>query len=137
MALVDSTVWIDLLRGNDSPAVLTLRRLLAEGQAVTAPVILQEVLQGASSPANLQRLREHFLALPMVEPAPGGVTHAAAGELYARCRWQGVTPRSPHDCLIAQLAIEHDLSLLHDDRDFVALAGIDGRLRLMVVAPVS
>ena len=137
MALVDSTVWIDLLRGNDSPAVLTLRRLLAEGQAVTAPVILQEVLQGASSPANLQRLREHFLALPMVEPAPGGVTHAAAGELYARCRWQGVTPRSPHDCLIAQLAIEHDLSLLHDDRDFVALAGMDGRLRLMVVAPVS
>lgn len=137
MALVDSTVWIDLLRGNDSPAVMTLRRLLAEGQAVTAPVILQEVLQGASSPANLQRLREHFLALPMVEPAPGGVTHAAAGELYARCRWQGVTPRSPHDCLIAQLAIEHDLPLLHDDRDFVALAGIDGRLRLMVVAPVS
>lgn len=137
MALVDSTVWIDLLRGNDSPAVMTLRRLLAEGQAVTAPVILQEVLQGASSPANFQRLREHFLALPMVEPAPGGVTHAAAGELYARCRWQGVTPRSPHDCLIAQLAIEHDLPLLHDDRDFVALAGIDGRLRLMVVAPVS
>ena len=137
MALVDSTVWIDLLRGNDSPAVMTLRRLLAEGQAVTAPVILQEVLQGASSPANFQRLREHFLALPMVEPAPGGLTHAAAGELYARCRWKGVTPRSPHDCLIAQLAVEHDLPLLHDDRDFVALAGIDGRLRLMVVAPVS
>ena len=137
MALVDTTVWIDLLRGRDSPAVRTLRRLLAEGQAVTAPVIVQEVLQGASSPANLQRLREHFLALPMVEPAPGGLTHAAAGELYARCRWQGVTPRSPHDCLIAQLAIEHNVPLLHDDRDFVALAEVDGRLRLMAVAPVS
>ena len=137
MALVDTTVWIDLLRGRDSPAVLTLRRLLVEGRAITAPVILQEVLQGASSPARLQRLREHFLALPMVEPAPGGLTHAAAGELYARCRWQGVTPRSPHDCLIAQLAIEHDVPLLHDDRDFVALAEVDGRLRLMVVAPVS
>jgi len=131
MVLVDTTVWIDLLRGHDTPAVATLRRLLAEGQAVIAPVILQEVLQGASSPASLQRLREHFQSLPLVAPVAGGLTHAAAGELYARCRWQGITPRSPHDCLIAQLAIEHDLPLLHDDRDFDALARVDPRLRLL------
>jgi predicted nucleic acid-binding protein len=134
MVLVDSTVWIDLLRGRGSPPVVTLRQLLTEGQAVTAPVIVQEVLQGASGPDSLQRLRDHFLSLPMVEPAAGGLTHAAAGELYARCRWQGITPRSPHDCLIAQLAIEHDLPLLHDDHDFEALARVDGRLRLMAVA---
>ena len=134
MVLVDTTVWIDLLRGSGSPPVMTLRQLLTDGQAVTAPVILQEVLQGASNPDSLQRLRDHFLSLPMVEPAAGGLTHAAAGELYARCRWQGITPRSPHDCLIAQLAIEHDIPLLHDDRDFEALARVDGRLRLMAVA---
>ena len=134
MVLVDSTVWIDLLRGRGSPHVVTLRQLLTEGQAVTAPVIVQEVLQGASGPDSLQRLRDHFLSLPMVEPAAGGLTHAAAGELYARCRWQGITPRSPHDCLIAQIAIGHDLPLLHDDRDFEALARVDGRLRLMAVA---
>ena len=134
MVLVDTTVWIDLLRGGGSAPVMTLRQLLTDGQAVTAPVILQEVLQGASGPDSLQRLRDHFLSLPMVEPAAGGLTHAAAGELYARCRWQGITPRSPHDCLIAQLAIEHDIPLLHDDRDFEALARVDGRLRLMAVA---
>lgn len=134
MVLVDTTVWIDLLRGGGSAPVMTLRQLLTDGQAVTAPVILQEVLQGASGLDSLQRLRNHFLSLPMVEPAAGGLTHAAAGELYARCRWQGITPRSPHDCLIAQLAIEHDIPLLHDDRDFEALARVDGRLRLMAVA---
>lgn len=58
MALVDTTVWIDLLRGSETPAVSTLRRLLTEGQAVTALVIVQEILQGASSPASLKRLRE-------------------------------------------------------------------------------
>lgn len=137
MALVDTTVWIDLLRGGETAAVSVLRRLLVEGQAVTAPVIVQEILQGASSPATLQQLREHFLALPMVEPAPGGQTHAAAGELYARCRWQGITPRSPHDCLIAQLAIEHEVPLLHDDRDFEALARVEPRLKLVSVAPPS
>lgn len=133
MVLVDTTVWIDLLRAVQSPAVATLRRLLEEGSVVTTPVVVQEILQGASNPASLQRLRAHFLSLPMVEPLPGGLTYAAAGELYARCRWQGLTPRSPHDCLIAQTAIDHGVALLHDDRDFTALARVDPRLQLLAV----
>lgn len=133
MVLVDTTVWIDLLRAVQSPAVATLRRLLEEGSVVTTPVVVQEILQGASNPASLQRLREHFLSLPMVEPLPGGLTYASAGELYARCRWQGLTPRSPHDCLIAQIAIDHGVALLHDDRDFAALARVDPRLQLLAV----
>jgi predicted nucleic acid-binding protein len=131
LVLVDTTVWIDLLRGADKPTVAMLRQLLGEGRTLTTPVVVQEILQGASSPASVQRLRAHFLALPMIEPRPGGATHAAAGELYARCRWQGVTPRSPHDFLIAQMAIDHDVELLHDDRDFQALAAVDRRLRLV------
>ncbi len=131
MVLVDSTVWIALLRNQASVPVARLRALLAQGDAAVAPVIVQELLQGASSPANLERLRGHFLALPMLEASPGAATHAAAGELYARCRWAGVTPRSPHDCLIAQLAVEHGVPLLHDDRDFEAIAGVETRLVLM------
>lgn len=133
LVLVDTTVWIDLLRGTQTAAVSMLRQLLSDGRALVSPVVVEELLQGARNPAGLQRLRDHFLALPMVEPLPGGQTHAGAGELYARCRWQGVTPRSPHDCLIAQIAIDHDLELLHDDRDFDALAQVDGRLRLVRV----
>jgi len=133
MVLVDTTVWIDLLRAIDTRAVRMLRRLLDEGRVVTTPVVVQEVLQGASGPAALLRLRGHFLTLPMVEPLPGGLTHAGAGELYARCRWQGLTPRSPHDCLIAQTAIDHAVPLLHDDRDFHALARVDNRLQLLAL----
>lgn len=129
--IAPTAVWIDLLRGTETAAVSRLRRLLDEGRAVTTPVVVQELLQGASNPASLQRLHEHFLSLPMVEPLPGGLTYAAAGGLYVRCRWQGVTPRSPHDCLIAQTAIDHGLPLLHDDRDFGALAQVDPRLQLM------
>jgi hypothetical protein len=131
MVLVDTTVWIALLRNQASPPVARLRVLLALGEALVAPVIIQELLQGASSPANLERLRSHFLALPILEPRPGAATHAAAGALYTRCRWAGVTPRSPHDCLIAQLAIENSVPLLHDDRDFEALAGVEPKLMLM------
>ncbi len=41
--------------------------------------------------------------------------------MYLDGRSQGVTVRSTLDCLIAQCAIEHDLILLHNDRDYVAL----------------
>ncbi len=129
MVLVDSAVWIDLLRGTDTPVTMQLRRLLLDGEAVIAPVILQEVLQGAASPPHLVRLRKHFAALPMLLPGDGPATHAEAGALYARCRWAGLTPRSPHDCLIAQLAIEHGVPLLHDDRDFLHIARIEPGLR--------
>lgn len=131
MLLVDSTVWIDLLRRNDTAPAILLRRLLERGEATIAAVIVQEILQGASSPASLARLRAQFLALPMLTTRATGETHADAGELYARCRWAGVSPRSPHDCLIAQIALEHRVALLHDDRDFELIARVEPRLKLV------
>ena len=92
-------------------------------------MILQEILQGAASPPALRTLRRRFGALPLLEPEAGGGTYAEAGALHARCRGAGITPRSPHDCLIAQLAIEHGVALLHDDRDFVRIAEVEPRLQ--------
>jgi predicted nucleic acid-binding protein len=131
MVLVDTTVWIDWLRGVVTPASDQLRTLLGRGEAGLAPVILQELLQGAASPDALRTLRERFTALPMLMPRPGTATYAGAGTLYARCRWAGYTPRSPHDCLIAQLAIEHQAPLLHADRDFEHIAKVEAKLILL------
>jgi len=77
------------------------------------------------------RLRDHFLALPTLAPRNVAKTHAEAGALYARCRWAGITPRSPHDCLIAQTAIEYRMPLLHDDRDFERIAQVEPQLLLL------
>lgn len=131
MILVDSTVWIDLLRAGSGKAVARLRDLLDTGEAAVAPVIVQEILQGAASKESLERLREHFLSLPMLIPTDPAGTYAAAGALYARCRWQGITPRSPHDCLIAQVAVEHGVTLLPDDRDFEQIARVELALMLL------
>lgn len=128
MVLVDSSVWIDLLRAAESPRVALLRSLLEEGEAALAPVVLQEVLAGARDARALGTLRRRFTALPLL--MPGADTYADAGALYARCRWKGFTPRSPHDCLIAQIAIESRVPLLQDDADFVRIAQVEPRLRL-------
>lgn len=131
MVLVDTTVWVDLLRNRDTGPVAGLKRLLRAGEAAVAPVVLQELLQGASSPESFERLRAHFTALPLFKPKRDAGTHVAAAALYARCRWKGFTPRSPHDCLIAQLAVEYKVPLLHDDRDFESLARTEPKLKLI------
>jgi len=129
--LVDTSVWIDWLRAAATPAAALLERLLDEDMLALSAVTLQELLQGARNEGALGELDAHFSALTVLVPTLD--TYRAAGALYARCRWQGITPRSPHDCLIAQTAIEHDVPLLCDDRDFQALARVAGKLRLLSV----
>ncbi|WP_297375263.1 PIN domain-containing protein [Acidiferrobacter sp.] len=131
MILVDSTVWIDLLRKRRTKPTAILERLLDLGEAAVTLVIVQEILQGAADASSFERLHAHFLPLPLLESRSGAATHVAAAELYARCRWAGITPRSPHDCLIAMVAVEHDVWLLHDDRDFEHLAEMEPNLRLI------
>ena len=123
MVLVDTSVWVDFLRGRPAPQVGTLRELLAQDEVVgTAPIILQEVLQGADSEERFEKWRRYFAELWCYVPADPVQTHVAAARLYQNCRRAGKTPRSSNDCLVAQIAIENALSLLHNDRDFDAIA---------------
>ncbi|MCU0542939.1 MAG: PIN domain-containing protein [Oscillatoriaceae cyanobacterium Prado104] len=46
----------------------------------------------------------------------------AAARIYYDLRRQGLTVRSPVDCCIAQAALENDLRLIHNDRDFETIA---------------
>lgn len=131
MVLVDSTVWIDLLRAQQTTAVKRLRRVIELGEAAVAPVIVQEILQGAVDARAFERLAQRFSALPMLETQDSLTLHIAAARLYARARWQGITPRSPHDCLIAAIAIAHGVPLLHDDQDFERLAEVEKKLVLV------
>ncbi len=130
--LIDTGVWIDWLRGVNSDATTQVDTALGEGIAWLAPVILQELLQGARSENEFATLQREFADQPMLMPTLE--TFVLAGKLYARGRWQGVTIRSPHDCLISALAVEYDVPLLTIDRDFHAIAQMEPRLRLVPLA---
>lgn len=131
MILVDTSAWIGLLRNSDRPAVRVLRRVLdSETTVALTPLILQEILQGASSDAHFATLQRYFSDLPLLASNDPVATHSVAAHIYCRCRWAGVTPRSSNDYLIAQQAIEHEAVLLHDDRDFEAIARLEPRLQL-------
>ena len=131
MILVDTSAWIDWLRGEETPAVQGLERVMAAGVpfGITG-VIFQEILQGASSAASFQRLEAYFASQRFHQPLDPVRSHAAAAAIYADCRRAGITIRSTVDCLIARTAIEHDLLLLHSDCDFPRMRRAAPNLRL-------
>jgi len=131
MYLVDTSVWIDFLRGRNVPHVAALSSLLEGDEVIgVAPIIVQEILQGADSEARFEKWRRYFSDLFCYLPNDPEATHVSAAWLYLQCRRKGKTPRSSNDCLIARIAVEHDLMLLHNDRDFEAIGAVEPALRL-------
>ena len=83
-----------------------------------------EILQGAKSQNAFDRLRRYFSGQRFYRLKNADESHAVAAQMYFDCRRHGITVRSTIDCLIAQCAIEHELMLFHNDRDFKRIAGV-------------
>lgn len=128
--IADTSAWIEMLRATGSPADRRLREALLKGRKLLMPdVVYQEVLQGSANAQQFMRLQDQLDTVPAFVPEDARETARQAAMLYARCRWQGVTIRSPNDCLIAACAIEAGEPLLHADRDFERIAAIEPQLR--------
>ena len=131
MYLVDTSVWIDFLRGTHTQAVSRLNQIIeAEIPFGITGVIYQEILQGAASPAQFEQLRTYFSTQRFFDPRFEKYSYAAAAQLYFTCRQNGITIRSTLDCLIAQICLEHGLILLNSDKDFERISTIQSDLRL-------
>ena len=125
MILVDTSVLVPLFRGTDTSAVRFLVHAVQEDVPVfVTPIIVQEILQGARDEKEWTALDRHLARQALVHPTDALVTHRRAGRIYFDCRRKGLTVRSTVDCLIAQLALEHDLSLLQDDQDFETIRSV-------------
>jgi predicted nucleic acid-binding protein len=123
MLLVDSSVWIDLAQAVPSEAARFIAAHDDSDELATTGIIVQEVLQGARSERLYDALRGQFEAMLQLEPEGLG-TYALAAQLYRKARARGLTVRKPNDCLIAALALEHGATLVHNDRDFLAIAQV-------------
>ncbi len=122
MIVVDTTVWIDLLRGNEAPGANRAASLIADGAPVAlTDVVLAEVLQGLASEREARRVERHLRAFPIVR-LEGLDDFVLAAELYRRARRAGVTVRKTLDCLIAAPCVRTGAPLLHADADFDRLA---------------
>jgi len=131
MVIVDTTVWVDYLKGTGTPEVEWLDRETSRQRLGLLDVMACEVLQGLSTDEGAARVLRHLRRFEIFET--GGIDLAVtAARNYRRLRARGRTVRKTIDCLIATFCIEQHHALLHSDRDFDAFEEL---LDLHVVHP--
>lgn len=120
---MDSSVWIGYLGGERTEVTERFAGMLDRGYPVgLTGVILQEVVQGISSEREFEQVSDYLGSQTFYHPQDPVESYREAARMYFDCRRAGITIRSAMDCLIARIAIEHDLLLLHDDRNFENMA---------------
>jgi predicted nucleic acid-binding protein len=122
VVLVDTSVWIDVFRDASGARRDLLRATIAEDQVLFTRFTELELLQGCRDEKEWDLLSSYLVTQDYLELTPRGWTDAA--RIYFDLRRRGETVRSPVDCCIAQLALAHEILLLHRDEDFKKIARI-------------
>jgi predicted nucleic acid-binding protein len=119
--VVDSSVWIDFLKGRQSRQVRRLLASLGSEDIILGDLMLCEILQGLESEraaSEVETLLRNFEIVPMA----GEAIAVAAARNYRSLRRRGITIRKTIDLLIGTWCIERGRPLLHNDSDFRPMA---------------
>jgi len=122
MILVDTSVWIDVLRDRTGNIVRVFKSRIGDDVIVFCRFTQLELLQGAKDEHEWNRLDEYLAAQYYLEASEK--TWRNAARIYFELRRSGTTVRSPIDCCIACVAMESQAMLLHRDHDFESIAKI-------------
>lgn len=119
MIVVDSSVWIELLRGHDGEHVQRLTTLAAttRGQILVGDIVLLEVLRGARNDdeaAVIEQMLSRFQMVRMVGPTLA----RQAASAYRLLRQRGITVAKTMDLIIGSYCVATGHTLLARDRDF-------------------
>lgn len=120
MVIVDTTVWIDFFSGSSQKHVKILENLIAEREDICiCGIILTEILQGVREDTAYKKTKQllgSLMFLPMQHSS-----FILSADIYRKLRRKGITIRKTMDCMIAAVAIQHDIPLVHNDRDFIPI----------------
>ncbi len=117
MILVDSSVWIDYLRGVETKQTDRLDGMLGLEPLAVGDLILTEVLQGTTTDKDFKDVLKLLEGLDVV-PLGGQAVAVQAARHFRTLREKGITVRKTIDCIIATRCIMDGMTLLHSDRDF-------------------
>lgn len=120
--LVDTSVWVEFLRGTGSTADRWMVAALRDERPLgwTEPVLL-ELLVGARSARRAAELRALATRGPALRVS-GLVDWEAAASIARAAAVAGHPVRSTVDCLIAAVAIRSGVPVVTDDGDYDVIA---------------
>ena len=116
MILIDTSVWIQVFKDKQGTEAQRIQIWLDGHEVVLTRFNQLELLQGCRDDKEWLLLSNYLEDQTYIEASVE--TWQAAARIYYDLRRQGLTVRSPIDCCIAQIAIENELLLLHNDKDF-------------------
>ena len=132
MILVDTSVIIGYLQGKSGVPYSHLESIIEHNIPFgICNYVYQELLQGTKTEKEFRELKEYLNDLTFYDLRNGRKSYEAAALLYAKCRKSGITVRSTIDVIIAQIAIENQLYLLHDDKDYINMTKAIEELKLI------
>lgn len=120
MLLIDTSVWMKLFRDDSADFKQSLVKTINNQDYYLSRFSQTELLQGCLDEQEWSTLNSYLETQDYLDPSTESWTVAA--RIYYNLRRQGITVRNTIDCCIAASAIEHNLLLLHIDRDFEAIA---------------
>src|ERR1700750_1045126 len=106
MIVVDSSVWIDEMRGAEGPAVLTLRHFIPREEVLVGDIVLLELLQGARDDRHARFIEGYLQRFEIVEMLNIEIAREAARN-FRLLRSYGRTIRKTVDMIIATYCIVH------------------------------
>jgi predicted nucleic acid-binding protein len=115
--VVDSSVWIDFFRGEDTWQAKFLRNNLGEMHLIIGDIILLEIMRGIKHEKDYRAIASFFSHYAIHTMLGAQMTHVCA-QHYRTLRQRGVTIRKTADMIIGSYCIHHGHVLLHHDRDF-------------------
>jgi predicted nucleic acid-binding protein len=118
--LLDTSIWIDALRGKTPNIVALTQGLLNDDRALTCGPVIFEIKRGLRSPER-KKILPLFDAL--IRLSFDEAIWDAAGDLDASLRKKGVTI-PPMDVLIAQICLHHKVVLFSLDEHFRSVPGL-------------
>ena len=133
MVIIDTTVWIDYLRGTENPETRWLDRELQRQRLGLTDLILCEVLLGIRDQGAFTRVGADLLKFE-VFPTGGSQLAVDAAQNYRVLRQRGYTVYKTIDCIIATFCLQARHELLHRDRDFDCFEKVLGLRVLHAVA---
>lgn len=121
MILVDSCVWIDLLRGKITPAARRLKEIqkARTPEICISSIIYFEVLRGISFDLERRKIQTFLDRLEKRDCLAEGFSRLVDFSIAAQRR--GCTISKLGDWLILKTLLDHSLTLLTSDRDFYRL----------------
>lgn len=131
MIIVDTTVWVDYIRGIATSHTIWLESHLINERLGLTDLILCEVLQGVTNDDQFKVVQGELLKLAIFETGTVELAVEAAVN-YRKLRAVGRTVRRTIDCLIATFCLTEGHALHHNDRDFDPFEDVFG---LKVVHP--